>query len=332
MPAISATAPGKVILLGEHAVVYGQPAIAVPVFQVRARAIVIPQPGEPPGWIRVQAPDIGVDALASELKEGDPLKEALQQVIKQTGVARPPALTLRVSSTIPVASGLGSGAAVSVAIIRALAEFLGLRLPEDRVSDLAYEVEKIHHGTPSGIDNSVVTYARPIYFERQPVSGEKRLETLPVGQPFTLVIGDSGVLSSTARAVGSVRESWKANPQYFESIFLQIGELVRKARRTIEAGDLQTLGFLMGENQALLNEIGVSSEELDRLVRAALRAGALGAKLSGAGLGGNMIALVAAEKADKMANVLKSAGAVRTYITRIGDGTTRRISGKYDQV
>lgn len=322
MPAISATAPGKVILLGEHAVVYGQPAIAVPVFQVRARAIIIPQPGKPPGWIRVQAPDIGIDALFSELQEWDPLKEALQQVIKQTGVARPPALTLRVSSTIPVASGLGSGAAVTVAIIRALAEYLGFRLPEDRVSEMAFEVEKIHHGTPSGIDNSVVTYARPIYFEREPMSGEKRLETLPVGQPFTLVIGDSGVPSSTARAVGSVRESWNASPQRFESIFLQIGELVRKARRTIEDGDLQTLGSLMRQNQALLTEMGVSSEELDWLVHAALRAGALGAKLSGAGLGGNMIALVAAEKADEMANVLISAGAVRTYITRIGNRTT----------
>lgn len=323
MPAISATAPGKVILLGEHAVVYGQPAIAVPVFQVRARAMVFPEPDKPSGWVHVQAPDIGVDALLSELAEGDPLREAVLQVIKQTGVEPLPALTLRVTSTIPVASGLGSGAAVSVAVIRALAEYLGFKLPEERISDLVFEVEKIHHGTPSGIDNSVVTYARPIYYERDPDSGEKRIETIRPARPFTLVIGDSGIPSPTGRAVGRVREAWKVDPKGYERIFMQIGELVRMARRAIEAGELRALGSLMSQNHVLLIELGVSSEEIDRLVNAALSAGALGAKLSGAGVGGNIIALIMDEKANDLAKALIGAGAARTFITRIGERVAR---------
>ncbi len=323
MPAISATAPGKVILLGEHAVVYGQPAIAVPVFQVRARAMVFPAPDKPAGWVYVQAPDIGVDALLAELREEDPLRVAVRQVINQTGVEPLPALTLRVTSTIPVASGLGSGAAVAVAVIRALAEYLGYRLPEEIVSDLAFEVEKIHHGTPSGIDNSVVTYARPIYFERDPVGGGKRLEIFSPGRSLTLVIGDSGIPSPTARAVAKVREAWKADPQCYDRIFQKIGEIVRMARQAIEAGDLPALGSLMSQNHELLIEMGVSREEINQLVNTALSSGAWGAKLSGAGLGGNMIALVAEEKADDLASALIKSGAVRTFITRIDERAAR---------
>jgi len=167
MPAISASAPGKIILFGEHAVVYGQPAIAVPVTQVRARAIVTAEPRQPAGSVRIQAPIIGLEAWLAELLPEDPLASVARLVFAELGLSQPPALTIRVTSTIPVAAGLGSGAAVSVAIIRALSEFLGRRLPAERVSALAYEVEKLHHGTPSGIDNTVIAYARPVYFVRR---------------------------------------------------------------------------------------------------------------------------------------------------------------------
>lgn len=317
MPAISASAPGKVILFGEHAVVYGQPAIAVPVFQVKARAMVLPEPLKPAGWVRLQAPDIGLEALLSELGEEDPLGEAVRQVINKTGVDPLPALTLRVTSTIPVASGLGSGAAVSVAVIRALAEFLGYRLPDRRVAEMAFEVEKIHHGTPSGIDNSVITYARPIYFQRDLYGGKNRLETLVPDKPFTLVIGDSGIPSPTGKVVGDVRQAWRADPEGYEQIFSQIGELVRIARRFIETDDPQALGSLMLQNHDLLVKMGVSCQELNGLVDAAMQSGAWGAKLSGGGRGGNMIALVPPERAKTLADALVKAGAVKTIITHV---------------
>lgn len=312
MPAFTATAPGKIILFGEHAVVYGRPAIAVPVFQIQARTVVSADPLGQPGSVRVLAPDVGLDAWLDELDHEHPLKRTITNVLSELQVARLPACSLRVSSSIPVAAGLGSGAAVSVATIRALAAFLGHPLKDERVSALAYEVEKLHHGTPSGIDNTVVTYAMPVYF----VKGQP-IEILQPGSHFTIVIGDTGISSPTMVAVGDVRQLWLADPHRYEAIFDSAGEIVRRARACIENGMLQALGPLMDENQFLLEQMSVSSPELDRLVQAARQAGALGAKLSGGGRGGNMIALVHPERGEQVAKALQEAGAERTWISTV---------------
>ncbi len=312
MPTISSTAPGKVILFGEHAVVYGRPAIATPVTQVKARAVVTANPRGDVGQVRVHAPDINLDAMLEDLPPGDPLAVALRGVSSALKVKRLPACTIKISSTIPVAAGLGSGAAVSVAVIRAFSAFLGHPLPDEKVSALAYEVEKIYHGTPSGIDNSVVTFAKPVYF----VKG-RPIETLKVRRPFTLVIGDTGVSSPTAAAVGEVRKAWQAGKAQYEAYFDSAGAIADSARQAIESGVVELLGPLMDANHGVLRKIGVSSPELDALVLAARRAGAWGAKLSGAGQGGNMIALAPPERADAIAGALQKAGAARTIVTQI---------------
>jgi mevalonate kinase len=224
---------------------------------------------------------------------------------------------VRITSTIPVAAGLGSGAAVAIAIIRALSEFLGKPLPDERVSALAYEVDKLHHGTPSGIDNTVITYAMPVYFERADRGDVNRVETFSVGTPFTIVIGDTGILSPTSIVVGDVRRSWHEEPQRFNDLFKRVGRIVRSARRAIEKGEIKSLGLLMNENQELLDEMGVSSEELDRLIRTARITGAKGAKLSGGGRGGNMIALVAKEMVEHVSQALLDAGATNTIVTEV---------------
>ena len=310
MPAITATAPGKIILFGEHAVVYGHPAIAVPLQQVFARAVVIPEPRLPSGTVHIQAPDIALDATLADLPANHPLAIAIQGVLAVLQIETPPALTLRVTSTIPLAAGLGSGAAVSVAIIRALSLFFGRPFPDERISALAYEVEKLHHGTPSGIDNSVISYNRPVYF----VHGQE-IEVFRVARPFTLVIGDTGVKSPTAVAVGEVRQLWQADPVHYEALFNAVGGITMTARILIEGGQPLELGALMDENHSYLQQMGVSSPELDCLVEAARTAGALGAKLSGGGRGGNMIALVKPELAVKVAAALQQAGAVRILTT-----------------
>jgi len=312
MPAFTATAPGKIILFGEHAVVYGRPAIAAPVEQVRARAVVNAEPRQPAGHMRILAPDIHLDAALEELPDEHPLAKVVLEVMAELDVSHLPACTLRVTSNIPVASGLGSGAAVSVAVIRALAAFLGSSLPKERVSALVYEVEKIHHGTPSGIDNTVITYDMPVYFVRG-----QAMQTLRLAAPFTIVIGDTGVKSPTALAVGEVRRGWEADPQRYEGIFDAIAEISRQARMSIEDGTPEILGALMNDNHAFLQQIGVSSLELDRLVDAARRAGALGAKLSGGGRGGNMIALAEADTAQVVAQALLVGGAQRTIVTQV---------------
>lgn len=315
----TASAPGKIILFGEHAVVYGRPALAVPVTQVQAQATAEKTGAEAgENWadsVLIQAPDIGLSSPLSRLladSSPHPLATVIEKTLQRLGIDLPAAFRVTIHSSIPVASGLGSGAAVSVAIIRALAELFARPLPVEQVNELAYEIEKLHHGTPSGIDNTVITYAKPVYFVRgQPI------ETFSVAQPFSLVIADTGIAAPTRESVGDLRKLWQADPGRWEAVFEQVGEIVRQARQAIESGETVRLGPLMDANQALLQEMTVSSPELERLVLAANAAGAEGAKLSGGGRGGNMIALVQPHSAESVASALKAAGAKQTIITTI---------------
>ncbi|MBL7063294.1 MAG: mevalonate kinase [Anaerolineae bacterium] len=306
---IQSSAPGKVILFGEHAVVYGRPAIAVPVAQVRATATVEPAP--PSSGLTIIAPDVGKSLSLTTAPQEEPLATAARLTLDYLSAPEPDA-TLTVSSTIPIASGLGSGAAVSTALVRALATFLGRTLKPAEISTLVFKVEKIHHGTPSGIDNTVVAYEQPVYFvQGQPV------ERLTVGAPFTLLIGDTGARSPTRKVVEHVRRGQRREPAHYDALFDQMGDLADEARRAIERGDVDALGPLMDENHALLIELGVSSPKLNDLVETARFAGALGAKLSGAGRGGNMIALVEDDFAEEVTEALREAGAVRVIHTRV---------------
>ncbi len=305
-------APGKVILMGEHAVVYGQPALAMPVFGVQARARVWPYPKGRAGQVWLEAPQVDLVPTPHEaLPRGHPLRVAVEQVLERAGKPERP-LLVRVTSTIPVAAGLGSSAAVTVALVRALARALGHALPPEVVNAMAYEVEKIHHGTPSGIDNTVVTYARPVYFRK----GHPP-RPLQVQGRFVLVVGDTGVPASTRETVGRVRRGWQQDRATYEALFEAIGRLVEQAREALARGDARTLGNLMDENHRLLQALGVSHPALERLVEAARAAGALGAKLSGGGGGGNMIALVPPQAVETVRKALYVAGAPRTWVTEV---------------
>ncbi len=312
MKIFTSSAPGKIILFGEHAVVYARPAVAVPVIQVQARAEISLAKDASADMVLVQAPDIGLKSPLADLPASHPLKAAITRTAAALNISRLPACTIRIESTIPVAAGLGSGAAVTVAIARALSAALGNPLDDAQVCAVAYEVEKIHHGTPSGIDNTVITYARPVYF----IKG-KPIQQLTVGRPFTIVIGDTGIASPTAKVVGDVRKAWSADKDHYEAVFDSIGALADSARQALEHGAVELLGPLMDANHGLLRKLGVSCPELDALVLAARRAGAWGAKLSGGGRGGNMIALVNKAQASKVAAALQSAGALRTLITEV---------------
>ena len=304
-----ASAPGKIILFGEHAVVYGQPALAVPVTQVQAdvRIEKIFSPG-----IRINAPNIQLSERLDKLASSHPLAATVSNTLHALKADSLSSVTILIRSSIPVASGLGSGAAVSVAIIRALANHLKKDLSDEQVSALAYQTEKLYHGTPSGIDNAVVTYAKPVYF----VKGQP-IETFQVKKLFTIVIGDTGVPASTKESVRDVRVQHHKNPERYETLFAAIGSIASTARQLIEGGMPESLGPLMDENHALLRGMKVSSPELDDLVEAAREAGALGAKMSGGGRGGNMIALVQPKKAKAVAKAMKDAGATNTITTKI---------------
>jgi len=303
------SALGKIILFGEHAVVYGRPALAVPVTQVHTD-VDIAKSSRAGIWIN--ASDVNLHAELNTLPSDHPIASVIHNFLFLGRVSPFPNLEINISSTIPVAAGLGSGAAVTVALTRALSSHLNYPMSDEEVNAFTYEIEKLHHGTPSGIDNTVITYAKPVYF----VKGQS-IETFKAGQSFTIVIGDTGISAPTKESVEELRRMWRNDKAPWESVFDKVAEISFTARRAIEQGHWEMLGELMNENHKLLQEMTVSSPELDKLISAADEAGALGAKLSGGGRGGNMIALVTPDLAETVSSSLKEAGARNTIITKI---------------
>lgn len=312
MPAISVSAPGKMILCGEHAVVYRQPAIAIPVAQVQTTTKVFARPTAPQGEIIVKADAIGIDGPMHDLPETFPIHAALNLIKAHFSIASFPACEIRISSTIPIAAGLGSSASVSVSLLNALSLFLGHPLATNEVNRLAFEVEKLHHGNPSGVDNTVIAYNRPVYYVR----GET-LEFVENAAPLHFIVANTGVGASTAEAVEKVRQNWQKDQAAYEGYFAEIGQISKKIREHLLKVETREIGALLTRNHALLQSMQVSCTELDTLVEAALNAGALGAKLSGGGLGGNMLALVEPERSDFVNEALKAAGAVSTIETTL---------------
>lgn len=298
------------ILCGEHAVVYRQPAIAIPLQQIKTSTRIFAHPTAPQGEIHLVADAIGFEGSLFDLDESNPIRVALSLVKAYFSIAHFPACEIRIHSTIPIASGLGSSASVSVSLISALCEFLGHPLPVHEINQLAFEVEKLHHGNPSGVDNTVIAYNQPVYFIR-----DELLEFLQVTAPLHFVVANTGIPGSTAEAVANVRQNWQKDPLKLEGTFSQIGEISAKIRSQIQAANASAIGTLMNENHAMLQTLQVSCPELDNLVNAARTAGALGAKLSGGGLGGNMIALVQPETGESVLQALLQAGAVSAFKT-----------------
>jgi mevalonate kinase len=312
-----ASAPGKAILLGEHAVVYCRPAIAVPISDRRAFASVIP--AERGSGLVLRASDLGrrypgqgncVD------DDGRFLQAALRGVLYELGVSGEGLdLEITIRSEIPIARGMGSGAAVSAALMRAVAQHLGAELGAERLSRLVFQTERLLHGTPSGIDNTTVSYEQPIWF----ITGQPP-EPINIETGLTLLIGDTGVPARTREAVDMVRARWQAARGAMGAQFDAIADIVTRARAALATGNLPELGHLMNQNQAILAEIGVSSDALNRLIVAAREAGALGAKLSGGGMGGSMIALV--QESDRVAvqQALQQAGATEVIMSEVRRG------------
>ncbi len=304
---VTASAPAKVILCGEHAVVYGRPAIAVPVHGIRAQATFTA--GSEPG-VRVHLPDIDQTWVWPPGPPDHPLVAILEHFAQQGG--RPLQGTLQVRSTIPIAAGLGSSAAVAVAVVRVLARALNLSLTPAQVSAIAYKAETITHGTPSGVDNTVIAYEQPVWFVR---GGPP--EPFSIDRPFTLIIAHSGIQASTREVVAGVRARWQEDRSRYEAIFDAIADLVHRVRDALERGAIEAAGRLMTENHRQLQALGVSIPRLDAMVQAALAAGAWGAKLAGAGCGGNIVILTPKERVQPITVAVRRAGARDIWVTTV---------------
>jgi len=274
---------GKIVLFGEHAVVYGSRAIAAPVpLAVNARVV------DTEDGVWMVMPRWGVEQrLHDDPKNRSSIEETGALILDQLGLTKR-TMRIEVYSEIPRAMGLGGSAAVAVAIIRALDIHFELGLSDEEINRLAFQAEQVAHGTPSGIDNTVATFGRPILYR---AGSPPEIEELYFPEPITFVIGITGNESLTAKTVARVRRARDKNRAVIDRVFKGIDLLTGQALAAIKRNDLERLGDLMNVCHGLLNSLQVSSWELEELIQIARENGALGAKLTGGGGGGSMIAL-----------------------------------------
>ncbi len=273
-------AAGKIILLGEHAVVYGRHALALPV----SNAVVATVSA---GGASLHPPEI---------------ESMVGLIRRELGIDEHYSVT--VSSALPIAMGLGASAAFAVAIVRAFDAELGKGLDDAAVNAIAFKCERLAHGTPSGIDNTIATFGQSMLFRRGDV-----LEANPLNlnEVPPIVIGCSHTTGLTRDLVDGVRSRRERNPGHYDSIFDQMDALSREGAQALQVSDYGKLGELMNVNHGLLNAIGVSTPELENMVSLARAAGATGAKLTGAGGGGSIVALCPG-KVEQVRAALEAAG------------------------
>ncbi|MEM4262402.1 MAG: mevalonate kinase [Thermoplasmata archaeon] len=304
----TASAPGKLIMFGEHFVVYGLPSIAAAIdsrttatVERSAKYELIDNRPETPGYKKEKA-----------RQQAD----SIERMFRAMGIYGKP-VRIVLSGDLVAASGVGASAASCSAIAAALNAEFNLGMSLDRINDVAYEGEKGYHGTPSGIDNSCSTYGGFIRFQKDFIAGKNRIEPIEFSGPLTVVVGNTGITSNTAKVVEGVKNQKSKEPERFERIFEEYLRIESEAESALRIGDLNKVGSLMNKNHELLRDIGVSCPELETLVEIARRNGALGAKLTGTGKGGLMIALVTDDTKEQVARAIERAG-YKSQITDIG--------------
>jgi len=274
------TAAGKVILLGEHGVVYGKHALALPIPD--AVNVTVARSGD----LSHDLPDEFVNLLLDELGIDDRN------------------WCISVESRLPFGKGLGSSAAIAVAIVRAFDKALGIGLDDERINAVAFESEKLAHGTPSGVDNTLSTFAKPMLFRND---GALQIDSLDIRLSPPLVIAWGDETGRTSEQVAGVRERHERFPGQFDALFDEMDRLSRQGAQLLQAARWEELGALMNICHGLLNAIGVSTPSLERMVSLARQSGAVGAKLTGAGGGGSIVALCPGN-ADAVERELRRAG------------------------
>ena len=303
-----ASAPGKLILFGEHFVVYGLPAIAT---AIEARTVAEVHRAE-----EFSVLDNRPETPGYKKEKYDQQSDSIRRMLKVMGLEGKK-VRIVLSGDLIAASGVGASGASCTAIAAALNEEFGLGMDRHEINDVAYEGEKGYHGVPSGIDNCCSTYGGFLHFRKDLKTGKSVIRQLHSKPPLSIVVGNTGLISNTTKVVGDVKAKREKDPEKFQKIFDNYSKIAEEATVSVEKGDLVKIGLLMNMNHLLLEEIGVSCDELEELVDLASRNGALGAKLTGTGRGGLMVALVTGETGGKVASAIKKAG-FHSEMTKIG--------------
>ncbi len=308
---------GKAILFNEHFVVYGVPSIVSSIGQYTHARV---EPYDKPLYSledkRNATPKYKEDKLDQQKDSIDRILKAMNIDLSKNGIK------ITLDGDLYAASGIGASAASCVAMARALSQYYNLSLSDEKINEVAFEGEKGYHGTPSGVDNTASTFGGLIWFEK---AEPNVMQKIAISNPVEIVIGNTGRVANTTAAVAGVKERKEKNPKKYDDIFDRAENIAYLAKRAFHEGDYTEVGKLMNENHKLLQQIEVSSRELDFLVKLARDIGALGAKLTGGGLGGNMIALTPGkELQEKVANAIEKEG-FQVLKTVIGVTSRERI-------
>ena len=297
------SACGKVILLGEHSVVYGRAALASPLpLAVEARVV------DAADGVQLLIPRWGVEQRLPPLGEQAAGAAGILTLLLARLDLSGRAMTIEIFPNVPRAMGLGGSAALAVSVVRALDIHFRLGLAPADVNAHAFECERAAHGTPSGVDNTIATYGTTMLFRAGPgATPNFTFAELPLGKPLPLVIGISGKESLTATSVARVAGAWQRNRARYESIFDQMDAIARAGADAVRDGALTDLGELMNLCHGYLSALQVSSPELEALVHIARQHGAVGAKLTGSGGGGAAVALCP-DGGEAVAAAFKKAG------------------------
>jgi len=302
---------GKVILFGEHFVVHGAPGIVSAIDSTTDAEVHKGIKGLQINDERKTAKGYGDEKRLQQI-------ESIERMLKAMSIDPKIGLNISISGTLPGFSGLGASAASSVAIARAIAQELGMQITDEKINQIAYEAEKAYAGNPSGIDNTAATYGGLMWFKKDMAGGPDKIDKLHIRRPIEIVIASTGKVANTKAMVEGVAERKKKNPQKYDPIFKQAENVSVAGRKALENYDLKKIGELMNENHRLLQEIGVSSKELDLLVDLARKQGAFGAKLTGGGGGGCMVALAPGKDLQgQVLSAIKSLG-FEVLSTKIG--------------
>jgi mevalonate kinase len=265
---------GKVILLGEHSVVYGHPALAGALnYGVTARGV------------KAGKAQLALPGTLSRAQRAL-LSGAFQRAARLCGS---PGVKVSLESELPLSMGLGSSAALSVACARVLLKATGARDSAQQVVRLAQEMEQEFHGTPSGVDHTTSAREQLILYKRTPGQSTGRAREVKSPRPLKLLVVLAGERSPTKKTVAALRERQARWPERYRRLFHQIGAVATEGAKAVEAGELEALGDAMNVNQGLLSALGLSSPPLEEMVYRLRGLGALGAKLTGAGGDGGAV-------------------------------------------
>jgi len=303
---------GKVILFGEHFVVHGIPGIVSAIDSTTDAEV------KKTNILGINIRDERKGSKGYTEKKKVQQIESINRMLDAMRLDRNVSLDIWLGGNLPGFSGIGASAASSVAIARAISKEFGFNFTDERINEIAYEAEKSYAGTPSGIDNTAATFGGLIWFKKNLSGRPDNIERLNIKKPVEIIMANSGIVADTKEMVLGVAERKKKYPEKYDKIFKQYEELAFKARKALEDFNLKRVGNLMNDNHHLLQGIEVSCKELDYLVDLARMNGAYGAKLTGGGGGGCIVALTPGkELQEKVAKTIEKEG-FKVLRTKVG--------------